>query len=110
MSNQNLLISKYNQLSEINSNLQENLLNNSKHLQEQLNVTLDENRSLVRNLSTIEQLHPANSFLNSPLDLRLRALEEQIRPVSATIKSPLDLRLHSLESKPPDVVYDLVNF
>ena len=93
--------------------MQENLLKsekNNKHLQERLDVTLDENRSLVRKLSTLEQLHPVNSSLHSPLDLRLRALEEQICPVSATQNSPLDLRLHFLESKPPDVVYDLVNF
>ena len=110
---QNLIIRKYNQLSEMYSNLQENFLQSeksNKHLQERLDVTLDENRSLVRKISTLEQLHPVHSSLHSPLDLRLRALEEQIRPVGTTQNSPLDFRLHVLETKPPDVVYDLVNF
>ena len=107
---QNIIIRKYNQLSEMYSNWQENFLKSeqsNKHLQERLDVTLDENRSLIRKISTIPQFHPVGSSLHSPLDLRLRALEEQILPVNTAQNSPLDL---CLESKPPDVVYDLVNF
>ena len=89
-------------------NLQENFLKSEKrnsHLQEQLDVVLDENRSLVSKVSSLEQFRPVDTALNSPLDLRLRALEEQFRPVN----SPIDLCLHAQEPKPPEVVYDLVN-
>ena len=106
------LIRKYNQLSEMYSNSQENLLQSEKknsYLQEQLDGVLDENRSLVRKVSTLEQLRPVYSTINSPLDLRLRALEEQLRPVNLTQHSPLDLRQHSPEAKPPEFVFDLVN-
>ena len=107
---QNLIIRKYNQLSKMYSNLQDNFLKserNKKHLQERLDVTLEENKSLVRKISTFQQFHPVSSSLHSPLDLRLRALEEQILPVNTVQNSPLDL---CLESKPPEFVYDLVNF
>ena len=106
------LIRKYNQLSEMYSNSQENLLKSEKktfYLQGQLDGVLDENRSLVRKVSTLEQLRPVYSSVHFPLDLCLRALEEQIRPVNLTQNSPLDLRLHEAEAKPPEFVYDLVN-
>ena len=105
----NLIMTKYNQLSELYSNLQENFLKSEKrnaHLQEQLGDILDENSSLVRKVSTLEQLQPVYPTVNDPLDLRLRALEEHYRPVH----SPLDLRRCPPETNPPDVVYDLVKF
>ena len=74
---QNLIIRKYNQLSEMYSNLQENFLKSEKsnqHLQERLDVTRDENRSLVRKISTFEQLHPVHSSLHSPLYHRLTVI------------------------------------
>ena len=108
----NSLIGNYNQLSKMYSNLQENFLKSEKmnsHLQEQIDGVLDENRRLVRKVSTLEQFRPVYSTLNSPLDLRLRALEEQLHPVNATQNSPLDLRQHAPEAKPPEFVFDLVN-
>ena len=104
----NTIIGKYNQLSEMYCNLQENFFKSEKrnsHLQEQLDLILDENRSLIKKVSVLEQSRPVHPTLNSPLDLRLRALEEQFRPVN----SPIDLCLHAQEPKPPEVVYDLVN-
>ena len=107
------LIRKYNQLSEMYSNSQENLTKSEQknfHLQEQLDAVLDDNRSLVRKVSTLEQLRPVYSNVNSPLDLRLRALEDQLLPVNATQNRPLDLRQHAPHSsKPPEFVFDLVN-
>ena len=108
----NLTRIKYNQLSEMYTNLQEHFRQSEKrnaHLQEQLDATLDKNRTLVKKVSTLEQFRPAHTILNSPLDLRLRALEEQLLPVNTIQKSPLDLRLQEVEAKPPEVVYDLVS-
>ena len=132
----NLIIGKYHQISELYSNLQENFLKSEKrnaHLQEQLDVMLEENGSLLRKVSTLERFHPVNQYSNDPLDLRLRALEDYYRPVPPqldpvnpvsndpldlrlsaleeqyrTVPSPSDLRLRHLETHPPEVVYDLV--
>ena len=117
----NLIISKYNQISEMYSNLQENFLKSEKrnaHLQEQLGEVLDENSSLIKKVTTLEQFQSVNPISNDPLDLRLRALEDYYRPVPSPLDlrqcpsetHPSDLRLRPSESHPSDVVYDLVKF
>ena len=132
----NLIIGKYHQISEMYSNLQENFLKSEKrnaYLQEQLGEVLDENSSLIKKVTTLEQFQSVNPISNDPLDLRLCALEDYYRPVPPlldpvnlvsndpldlrlraleeqyrTVPSPSDLRLHHSETHPPEVVYDLV--
>ena len=104
-----MIIGKYNQISEMYSNLQENFLKSEKrnaYLQEQLGEVLDENSSLIKKVTTLEQFQSVNPISNDPLDPRLRALEDYYRPVP----SPLDLRQRPSEAPPSDVVYDLVKF
>ena len=88
------VVGKYNQLSNLYSNLQEKYTISEKrnsHLQEQLDTVLNENRNLIKKVSTLEQSCPFVNSIDPPLDLRLCATEK---------KPP--------EIKEPEIVDDLV--